>query len=62
MDSGDELEGVLALVKRGLVVSTNDFLTSLRPLERTLTHQYRKAIDEIEQEKIRFLFLIASSV
>jgi len=29
-----------------------DFLTGLRSMERTLTHQHRKVIDEIEQEKV----------
>jgi len=36
------------MIKRDLEVSTNDFLTGLRAMERTLTHQHRKAIDEIE--------------
>ena len=40
------------MIKRDLEVSTNDFLTSLRSMERTLTHQHRKVIDEIEQEKV----------
>jgi hypothetical protein len=40
------------MIKRDLEVSTNDLLTGLRSMERTLTHQHRKAIDEIEQEKV----------
>ena len=40
------------MIKRDLEVSTNDFLTGLRSVERILTHQHRKVIDEIEQEKI----------
>ena len=40
------------MIKRDLEVSTNDFLTALRSMERTLTHQHRKVIDEIEQEKV----------
>ena len=40
------------MIKRDLEVSTNDFLTGLRSMERTLTHQHRKVIDEIEQEKV----------
>src|ERR1700722_10338860 len=45
-------EGAHGMIKRDLEVSTNDFLTALRSMERTLTHQHRKAIDEIEQEKV----------
>ena len=40
------------MIKGDLEVSTNDFLTGLRSMERTLTHQHRKVIDEIEQEKV----------
>src|SRR6267378_3589084 len=40
------------MIKRDLEVSTNDFLTSLRSMERTLTHQHWKVIDGIEQEKV----------
>src|ERR1700719_4589848 len=45
-------EGAHGMIKRDLEVSTNDFLTALRSMERTLTHQHRKVIDEIEQEKV----------
>ena len=45
-------EGAHSMIKRDLEVSTNDFLTGLRSMERTLTHQHRKVIDEIEQEKV----------
>ena len=48
------------MIKRDLEVSTNDFLTGLRSMERTLTHQHWKVIDEIERGKSAFLFLIAS--
>src|SRR3984957_7581057 len=34
------------------IPATNNFLTALRSMERTLTHQHRKVIDEIEQEKV----------
>lgn len=51
-------EGAHGMIKRDLEVSTNDFLTALRSMERTLTHQHRKVIDE--SEKSTFLFLIAS--
>jgi hypothetical protein len=40
------------MIKRDLEVSTNDFLTDLRSMERTLTHQHRKVIDQIKQEKV----------
>ena len=40
------------MIKRDPEVSTNDFLTGLRSMERTLTHQHQKVIDEIEQEKV----------
>src|ERR1700722_3475246 len=43
-------EGAHGMIKRDLEVSTNDFLTALRSMERT--HQHRKVIDEIEQEKV----------
>src|SRR6267143_5785368 len=45
-------EGAHGMIKRDLEVSTDDFLTALRSMERTLTHQHRKVIDEIEQEKV----------
>src|SRR5467141_4563759 len=45
-------EGAHGMIKRDLEVSTNDFLTGLRSMERTLTYQHRKVIDEIEQEKV----------
>ena len=45
-------EGAHGMIKRDLEVSTNDFLTGLRSMERTLTHQHQKVIDEIEQEKV----------
>ena len=45
-------EGAHRMIKKDLEVSTNDFLTGLRSMERTLTHQHRKVIDEIEQEKV----------
>src|ERR1700722_18699730 len=51
-------KGAHGMIKRDLEVSTNDFLTALRSMERTLTHQHRKVIDE--SEKSTFLFLIAS--
>src|ERR1700722_6516459 len=51
-------EGAHGMIKRDLEVSTNDFLTALRSMERTLTHQHLKVIDE--SEKSTFLFLIAS--
>ena len=50
--------GMIKTFKRDLEVSTNDFLTALRSMERTLTHQHRKVIDE--SEKSTFLFLLAS--
>jgi hypothetical protein len=34
-------EGAHGMIKRDLEVSTNDFLTGLRSMERTLTHQHR---------------------
>jgi hypothetical protein len=40
------------MIKRDLEVSTNDFLTGLRSMERTLTHQHWKVIDEIERGKV----------
>src|ERR1700727_1851464 len=51
-------KGAHGMIKRDLEVSTNDFLTALRSMERTLTHEHRKVIDE--SEKSTFLFLIAS--
>src|ERR1700722_19854983 len=45
-------EGAHGMIQRDLEVLTNDFLTALRSMERTLTHQHRKVIDEIEQEKV----------
>jgi hypothetical protein len=45
-------EGAHSMIKRDLEVSTNNFLTGPRSMERTLTHQHRKVIDEIEQEKV----------
>ena len=49
------------MIKRDSEVSTNDFLTALRSMERTLTHQHRKVIDEIEPgESQHFCFSVAT--
>src|ERR1700740_910565 len=44
-------EGVHGMIKRDLKCQQTTF-SLLRSMERTLTHQHQKVVDEIEQEKV----------